>query len=1067
MRRPSKYFIYFLVVISFLVLSVSSIFAAQKTNSQEVLKRLEILETRRGEEEENFQMGVGLSDELRDGYLKLEKDFPKMIDIVAWCEYRIAEYEYSRDQFKEALSRLEDIQKKYKKTDIAIEAKILAAEIIESPYNPKRNPSAAENILNNAEQETGGDDRLAVANIAFRTGEQMEKRNLRAIKGMVHNTKAKKFEKKTTVDSPISREIKKKHNENLAKVYRFSAFANASEGKYTEAYNELSKLVNDYTGENPYNFFTETSTLEDIEYQKALALAAQGKKNEAIVELKAFIKKYPESHLSIRAQEKIEQMNPQPTISPKTTTEKLQKTENTIKIDTTCGPAALQMALSKFGHTVSLDKLVKTAGTNEEGTTMSGLIAASQQEGVQAYGMEISKSELPKATLPAILLLHDHYVTITAISGEEVTMYDPLVGWINKTTADLEALWDGKLILFGNTEVEVSQNLSTVRALSEDERQQLTGQYLCGNQGGNPGCNSAPCVNYEKSSSEADGEMDGMVFTNERVRGNNNIQTASLLFGGNDNVHIKFPLYYNSQASTTDSPFGSGWQANYSDHVKLINGNIQWITSDGSRLMYSRNIDGTFTAPPGRFESITQHNDGTITISKKNLEQWRFNDKGLLISKLDSNEKGVLLKYNEQGNLVQIADTNGMTMSVSYGENGKVASLQSGEQTVKFTYDNAKYLTKIEFPDKRSISYDYSSTFLSSVTDTHGKQTRFEYNNYGQLTAKVNAEGKRATFSSSFTNYAGVSNTYTWDEKQRITKVTDPLNGETKYTYTPDNKISTVVTALGNKTQYSYDAFGNRVSIVDALGNKTFYTYNDKGQVTSVTDALGRISKYTYDSKGNLLTITNPVGKSMTYSYDERGNLLSVIDFAGAIYRYEYDSQGWLLRESNPLGNTITYEYDSLGNRIEMTNTLGQKTKYAYDFYGHVIQITYSDGLSETMQYEGQRLVSKKDKKGNITSYRYDDLGRLLSMTTPSGATTSYSYDEQGRLVTAKDPKGNVTTKTYDAKGRTVKVSYPGGQLEAYAYDAEDRMISKIELGGNTVKYTYDAVGHVIKMERK
>ncbi|MFE3576596.1 hypothetical protein [Lysinibacillus sp. NPDC059133] len=205
-------------------------------------------------------------------------------------------------------------------------------------------------------------------------------------------------------------------------------------------------------------------------------------------------------------------------------------------------------------------------------------------------------------------------------------------------------------------------------------------------------------MNYEKLSPEADGEMDGMIYTNERVRGNNKSK-QHLYFLVGTTMYILNTLYIIilKVRRRTVRLVQDGRQANYSDHVELISGNIQRLTSDGSRLMYSRNIDCTFTAPPGRFESITQHNDGTITISKKNLEQWKFNDKGQIISKLNSNGNGVI-----QENLVRFTDTNGIAMSVSYGE---------------FMYEDAKYLTKIEFADKRSISYGYSSTFFSSVID--------------------------------------------------------------------------------------------------------------------------------------------------------------------------------------------------------------------------------------------------------------------------------------------------------------------------------------------------------------
>jgi YD repeat-containing protein len=1049
--------------------------------------RLQELEERRAQEEFNFQMGLGLSLELRNGYVELAAAFPDLPEMVAWSEYRLAESDYSTDQFAKALERLGEVARSYPGTAVALEAQLLAAEILDSPYNPSRDPEAAEATLAQAERENPGNARAKVAHLARQAVKQVAKREFKAAADTLANQlQGQVFRAKGPMESPIDRTIRGKHDEELSRAYRQLAFARAGQGDYTGAYATLGAVIGDYkvNGENPYNYFTFTTTLQDLEYQQALALAAQGDKAAAVAELKAFAARYPDSHLSLRAQARIQELDPQPVVQPTAVPGNLgTRGAQPTGTACVCGPAALQAALSRLGHEVEIDTLVKDAGTSTEGTTMAGLLAAARVQGVQAYGLHLPKSQLSNVRLPAVVLWYDHFVTVTAVSGNEITYYDPLVGRMTKSTSEFHALWDGNLIVFADTEANALQSVAGARVLSQEELARLRGRYLCGNAGGRdtPGCDG-PCDNdYEGSDPQSDGDMDGANDDVNRITGNDNLELPDLTMPGTDFGPLDFRPSFNSQAATTDSFMGPGWSPPYSDSIVNLSGNRQWVQSNGTRLTYTLNVDGTYTAPPGNFDKMTVHGDNTITVVRKNLDKLQFDANGRLSSWVDRNDRGVTVTRDSQARISQLTNSSGQNVTLSYGGNGKLSTVQDaiGQRTL-LGYDGSSRLTVVSFPDSRTMQFGYNSAGrLTTLTDSRGNVTTFEYgmvalhDTYGQLSGKVNASGQRRSFgdnslsSTRITDYQGNAYVYYWDDQRRVSTAIDPLGYGSYYAYTGDSKVSVATDALGNRTQYAYDARGNVTSVTDPLGNKTFYTYNSLGLVSSVTTPAGRTTTYVYDAKGNLLTITNPLNDTMTYTYDAQGHVTSVTTFAGAVTTYGYDGHGWLLSETDPLNNTTTYEYDGLGRRVAVIDAMGNRTTYTYNTYGLVTQIRYPDLTTESMGYDGRRLIAKTDRRGNTTSFAHDALGHLIQVTDPTGAVTRFGYDASGRQTSVTDALGNITSRTYNTKGRLTQVVYPGGQTERYTYDALDRVISKVDPAGTTTTYTYDAAGRLVRTQRQ
>ncbi|MBP2001377.1 YD repeat-containing protein [Paenibacillus shirakamiensis] len=1084
MKQFGLLFICFLLLLT----TINPVYAVTVSKPTSAMERLEALETQRDNEEMRLQMGLGLTDGLQTAYQQLASEFPSDKKMNAWIQYRLGEIEYSRDRFDEASKYFDKVKQLHATTDLDVMADLQRANMKKSLYNSKANASAADAILNQLEKEHPLHDQVKLVKAYRKVIPNISKTQFKTLKNdllqAMDGLKFRSLAKTRSAEAPWERNAKNQFNEDLAKTKRQAAFLAAEDGDFSRAYTELSQVVQSYSGTNPYDYFTMNTTLEDLNFQKALALVASGKKTEAIAELKQFIHANSGSYLASRAQSKLDVLSPQqPVEQTNTTSNKVSTSSSNQSLECICGPAALRAALSVKGVTASLEQLTQDAGTTEKGTTMTGLIHASEQQGIRAVGLQVAKSDLATLKLPAIALLQDHYVTVTAVAADSIRMYDSQVGWVEKPKMEFESLFTGNAIVFANTDAEALQGLKGAFILTQSATDELIGKYTCSNAGGFGGipggvdCNQ-PCGNFEAMNSAADGDMDGMTTSINRVYGNLAVQTPKLLYGGSEGNHTEFQLFFNSTASDSrSSSVGSPkWTTSYSDRMVASNNNpnnLDLEAGDGSRVTYTRNIDGTYTSPPNNFDTLTKNADNTLTLTKKTKDVMKFDATGKLNSKMNRLGEGVSLTYDKQGRLNTVLDTSRAITTLSYNIDGTLAMMDAdGKYQVRLAYDDSKRLIQIKYSDNQFYSFDYTSGF--AITNRKGKTTKFQYyNSSGQIVSRTNPNGLTQTINAanaaggSITNYATGVKSFTWDNRQILTGMTDVLGNRTTLNYNPDNKVDVITDPLGNKTKYFYDARGNRTTVVDALGNKTSTVYNNKDQVIAVIDALGHKTSYIYDELGNVTSIVNALGNKMTYVYNTRGQVTQTKDYTGALTSYRYNGNGRLIEVTNALGKKTMYEYDSLGRRTSEIDAMGQRTDYGYDVYGHVTNIRYPDETMESMEYVGELLKNRKDQKGYLTSYEYDNLGRLTKVTDAKGAVTSYAYDAMGNQTSVTDAKGNVTTKTYDAKGRATKVTYPGGVKESYTYDVNDRLITKTEASGAVTTYTYDAIGRVLKTERK
>lgn len=313
------------------------------------------------------------------------------------------------------------------------------------------------------------------------------------------------------------------------------------------------------------------------------------------------------------------------------------------------------------------------------------------------------------------------------------------------------------------------------------------------------------------------------------------------------------------------------------------------------------------------------------------------------------------------------------------------------------------------------------------------------------------------------------------------------------------------------------------------------YTYDNEDRVTTVTDALNRKTVLSYDALGRVTQSVDPLGVPSAFTYDTNGRLVSAIDPKGKVTSYENDGFGQTWKQTSPDTGITTAEYNAAGLPVRMTRNDSTVTAYTYDGLGRLTQAkagnaernfsydscTYGKGrLCAAELREGgavknwaahvynpqgwltQRWDGGVDEAGQgydgAIAYAYDGMGRVTGISYPSGVSVGYGYSS-GQLTTMTATIGgntsavvnNITYRPfgpadgwaygnglerlyqYDKNGRPFAISTGTSstlvQSLTYAYNIADE-ITAITDGmdaGKTRNYQYDALGRLWKETAK
>ncbi|MCM8813406.1 MAG: hypothetical protein NC924_05645 [Candidatus Omnitrophica bacterium] len=409
--------------------------------------------------------------------------------------------------------------------------------------------------------------------------------------------------------------------------------------------------------------------------------------------------------------------------------------------------------------------------------------------------------------------------------------------------------------------------------------------------------------------------------------------------------------------------------------------------------------------------------------------------------------------YDENNNRISRTFRNGVQQNWSYDAQGNMTGYCiDPQQQWAWQYD-AAFNAVLRFSDPLGNTTVFSRDTagnLTTLTDARGQQTMFTYYSNGKVKSVTNARQYTAQFE--------------YDSYGNLTKVISPLNTQTVFTRDIVGNLTGVTNASGHAYTMEYDALDRLTRMQYPDSTAVQFTYDAHHNLTSVRRTLAGVAKtayFIYDEADRLIQVINPLNQSAVFAYDAMDNLIRRTDANGKSVRYDYDAVNRLSKRYDRMDNATEFIYDGLKlRRIKTAN--GAFTDYAYDAFNRISGVTYADGSTEQFSFDAaNRLVLKKDRRGNSISYSYLPTGRLAKRTLVSlpGYETSYDYDPCGNLELVTDQRGMsvlYTAFSYDALNRLSGVQYYSGMSVAYTYDAVGNRKNLAYPDGYRLRYDYD-----------
>ena len=468
------------------------------------------------------------------------------------------------------------------------------------------------------------------------------------------------------------------------------------------------------------------------------------------------------------------------------------------------------------------------------------------------------------------------------------------------------------------------------------------------------------------------------------------------------NINISF--FYNSYLLNEDVGYGKGWTFMYAIQYKTDTTGariIKW--GDGREDKYDSIAGGGYKAPRGFFGKLVQYQPA---------------------------------KY-------------------------KLTELDS----TTYFFDNPvhKKITRVQEPNGNFISFTYTDSLLTSLTNAAGQSITFTYNAQGRLASVIDA------ITSPTRTY-----TYTYDAVGNLNDVKDPLNGKYKYTYLVNGPMKTISDKNNNTVDIIYYSDYSTRELV-GCNKRVSFSYDTLTQKTIATDhfdngGANQVTTYTYQKTENLGWITsvsgNCCGYNLNYEYDDQGNEIKMTDANGQVYEYTYDANGNMLTMADPLNQVSTYTYTSNFNKISTyTDPKGMLYTMVYDVKGNLTQLTAPGNhiYSATYNANGD-IISSTDPKGNVFTYNYDTYGNPTNVTGPNGYSAALSFDARGNLLAYTDARGNNSSAEYDILDRLKKITDPINNKVQFTYDANGNVVSVLNKNNENSIINYDASDRVVKI---
>ncbi|MHB0975267.1 MAG: RHS repeat-associated core domain-containing protein [Thiobacillus sp.] len=454
-------------------------------------------------------------------------------------------------------------------------------------------------------------------------------------------------------------------------------------------------------------------------------------------------------------------------------------------------------------------------------------------------------------------------------------------------------------------------------------------------------------------------------------------------------------------------------------------------------------------------------------------------------------------EYDANGRVLRTTDPNGLVTTFSYSPRGWLLSRTVGTELTQFDYDGVGQLTKLTRPDGSYVNFEYDPAHrLTAIVQMDGSRLTYTLDAMGNRTheAITSPDGGTVYYTHSRTfdtlgrlwQDIGAYNqtvTYYYDAQGNMKQVdgarTDVADIIT-HSYDALDRLTQTLNADGGIEQFKTNALDQTTQVVDPANQATIQALDAFGDVTQTQSADTGTTTRTFDEAGNLKAETDARGVTVSYTWDALNRLTRKQSSGGAatpVYTFFYDtcSKGRLcaIQRSGVLDQTFTYD---LRGRLTYQNSVvpgvnAFTSQYAYDTYGRLSQISYPTGRSVTYSYDAEgriNQVATQPQSGSPVTVLASTINYGYPFAGPSsfnygnGQSFQQSLDQDYRPSNSVDgPRNKVLS--YDLAGDIVSQTDIDTTVLTYGYDATGRLVSAIDTASNgfgSLGYSYDKNGN-------
>ncbi|MEZ4307511.1 MAG: RHS repeat-associated core domain-containing protein [Polyangiaceae bacterium] len=262
--------------------------------------------------------------------------------------------------------------------------------------------------------------------------------------------------------------------------------------------------------------------------------------------------------------------------------------------------------------------------------------------------------------------------------------------------------------------------------------------------------------------------------------------------------------------------------------------------------------------------------------------------------------------------------------------------------------------------------------------------------------------------------------------------------------------------------ELAYDEGGRLAAYSDPTGNVTRYERDVAGRVLKVTDPAGHATHLRYDSQGRKIEAIDELGVALSYAYDETGNLKETWDATGVLLRCTQDARGLRTRAEMPEGAVTQLEYDSEANLIRLEEPSRKSKRFEVDDIGLLRAFTDEEGQRTAFSYDATNTLRAITlANGAISRVDLDPEGRIGAFVLPDGGVWRLSWGGHHCVHALTKPTGEVLHFRYDREGNLVRVVNERGEVHVIERDAGGRIVGERFFDGREHRYRLDACGRL------